>query len=281
MATRKKVKKRVKPQYVRAKKRKGADSSSLARRAVTIALLLLIFGGVFLGVSNGFKWIDHKLFSQNKRFEIQHLVVSSDGRLKEDYIRETANLREEMNLFGADFKEIESRLLAVSLIESVQLRRELPHTLIVRVKERVPVAQIAGAKSLKYPLMVDRFGYVLPPRRSLASLPLIKGLDMELHLGEQADHPDVEIALEIIALCESTGYLRTYVRIESLDVQYSDYIVMQPTGGIRVRMPRYSLEPKLLDLASIIEVAMSKGKRVKEVDLTVDSPRVKVPVRYY
>ncbi len=279
MATRKKVKKRVKPQYVRAKKRKGAESSALARRAVTVALLLLIFAGVFFGISSGFKWVGRKLFSGNKEFEIQHLVVSSDGGMKEDHILEVTDLRRGMNLFEVGFKEIESRLLAVSRVESVQLRRELPHTLVVRVKERVPMAQIVGARNQKY--MVDRFGYVLPRRKSFFSLPLIKGLDIELHLGEQTDHPDVETALEIIALCESTSYLRTYVHIESLDVKYSDYIVMQLTEGGRVRMPRYSIEPKLLDLASIIEVSMSKGKRVKEVDLTVDSPKVKVPVRYY
>lgn len=281
MATRKKAKKRLKPQYVRAKKRKGAEPSALMRRGITLLLLLLIVGGVFFGIKKGFDWIGGQLFSKNKHFEIQHLVISSDGKLKEDQIREYTELSEGMNLFGVSFSEIEKRLSSVPLVESVHLERKLPHTLIVKVKERIPVARISGTKRRKYPFLVDRYGYVMPPRQSASSLPLIKGLDVELILREQSGHPDVAKALEIIALCNSMGYLRTYVRIESLDVQYSDYIAMQLAGGIRIRMPRYSPKQNLQYLATLIKIETGKGKRVKEVDLTVDSTRVKVPVRYY
>ena len=281
MATRKKAKKRVKPQYVRAKKRKGADSSSLVRRGFTLVLLLLIIGGILFGIKKGFDWIESQLFSRNKSFEIQHLVVSSDGRMTEDQIREYTELSEGTNLFDISFADIEKRLLSVPIVESVRLGRQLPHTLVVTVKERMPVARISGIKSRKYPFVVDRYGYVMPPRQSAVSLPLIKGLDADLVLGKQSGHPDVTKALEIIALCDSMGYLRTYVRIESLDIRYSDYIIMQLTGGVRVRMPRYSPKPKLQYLATLIKIESGKGKRVKDVDLTVDSNQVMVPVSFY
>lgn len=279
MATRKKAKKRAKPHYVRTKKRKGTDSSAVARRSLSIIVLLLVIGAIIFGVIAGFNWIGQKLFSHNQSFEIQHLVISGDGKLTEDKIREYTGLSEGMNLFEVKFEEIEKALSDVPIVESVYLERKLPHTLIVKVKERLPVARITGTTSRKYPFVVDRYGYVLPPRQSAASLPLIKGLDSDLRLGLKAEHPDVEKALEIIALCDSTGYLRTYVRIESLNVKYSDFIDMHLTGGIRVRMPRYSTKSKLQNLATVIKIANGQGKRVKEVDLTVDSP--KVPVSYY
>lgn len=278
MARRKKTTKRMKPQYVRSKKRKG-NSSALWRRAPSVLLLLLFIGLIAWGIKTGFEWIGRTLYSENPRFEIQHLVISCDGKLTEKYIRETSELREGMNLFGVSFGEIEDKLLKVSRIESVYLERKLPHTLIVEVKERVPVAQILGHRKSKYPFMVDRYGYVLPHRRKLASLPLIKGFDIDLELGEPVDHPDVETALKIIALCESIGSLRTYISIESMDVQYSDFIDVWLKGGIRVRMPRFSLKSKLQNLATVIEIANGQGRRVKEVDLTLDS--TKVPVSYY
>ncbi len=281
MATRKKAKKRAKPQYVRAKKRKGADPSSLVRRGITLVFLLLIIGGILFGIKKGFDWIERQLFSQNKSFKIQHLVVSSDGKLKEEQIREYTELSEGMNLFEDSFADIEKRLSSVPVVESVRLERKLPHTLVVTVKERMPVARISGVKSRKHPFLVDRYGYVMPPRQSATSLPLIKGLDTNLVLGKQSGHPDVMKALEIIMLCDSMGYLRTYVRIESMDVRYSDYIIMQLTGGVRVRMPRYSPKPKLQYLATLIKIERGKGKRVKEVDLTVDSNQVMVPVSFY
>ena len=279
MAARKKTKNRAKPHYVRSKKRKGAASGVKARRVVTIALLLLVVGGIFYTFLKGCEWIKGQLFSNNPRFEIQHLVISCDGNLGEDYIREISGLREGMNLFEFSFGQIEEKLNGVSRIESVYLERKLPHTLMVDVKERVPVARITGARETKYPFLVDRYGYILPHRRSATALPLIKGIDQELPLGEQLKNQDMETALKIIALCESTSYLRTYVRIESLDVKYSDFIDLRLQGGIRVRMPRFSLKPKLQNLATVIKIANGQGQRVKEVDLTLDS--AKVPVTYY
>jgi len=279
MATRKKTKSRTKTHYVRSKKRKGAESAVIARRVFTIALLLLIIGGILFSIYKGYEWIKGELFSNNPRFEIHHLVISCDGKLSEDYIREVSGLHEGMNLFEVTFEELQDKLMGVSRIESVYLERKLPHTLIVDVKERVPVARITGTRETKYPFLVDRYGYVLPPRSSAATLPLIKGLDQELPLGEQLKIQDVDTALRIIALCESTGYLRTYVRIESLDLKYSDFIDMRLQGGIRVRMPRFSLKPKLQNLATVIKIANGQGQRVKEVDLTLDS--AKVPVTYY
>ncbi|MBT8041788.1 MAG: FtsQ-type POTRA domain-containing protein [Pontiella sp.] len=279
MAARKKKSTRMKPQYVRGKKRSATESSQRARRSLTIILLLLILGGVAYGIKSGFDWMGRMLYADNPRFEIQHLVISCDGKLGEDYIRETSGLREGMNLFEFPFEEIEDKLLRVSRIESVYLERKLPNTLIVKVKERVPVARIVGRQVSKFPFMIDRFGHILPYRRSMAALPLIKGLDLDLVLGAPVEHADVETVLKIIAICDSTGYLKDYVRIESLDLKYADFIDMRLQGGIRVRLPRFSLRPKLQKLASIIKIETGRGRRVKDVDLTLDS--AKVPVSYY
>jgi cell division protein FtsQ len=278
MARQKKTTKRLKPQYVKSK-RKG-DSSAKTRRSVTIILLLVVLGALIFGIAKGVGAIHDKLFSENPRFEIQHLEISCDGRLTEDRIREYTHLSEGMNLFEVSFEQIEESLAKVSMVESVQLERRLPHTLVIKVKERLPVARISGRHTPR-PFVVDRFGFVLPPRQSSASLPLIKGLDIDLRLGQPANHPDVKNALKIIALCDSIGYLRTYVQVESLDVKYSDFIDMRLKGGIRVRMPRFSLKPKLQNLATVIKIANGQGRRVKEVDLTLDSAKVKIPVSYY
>ena len=279
MAARKKTATGKKAQYVRAKQRKGADSSATMRRTVTIIFLVLILVGLMVGIIKGFGWINNKLYSKNPRFEIQHLVISSDGRLSEDYIREISGLREGLNLFEYSFTDLEQKLLNVSLIESVGLERKLPHTLIVRVKERIPVAQVVGRRQTRIPWMIDRYGYVLPPRRKAGTLPLITGLDADFAPGEQLTHKDIKTALDIIGICESSSYLNNYIRIESLDLQYSDYINMRLEEGIRVRMARFSLKPKLTKLASVIKVSKSRGQRIKDVDLTLDS--AKVPTTTY
>ena len=251
----------------------------MTRRVMSVALLLLVVAGILFGIKAGFDWIGRKLYSENPRFEIQHLVISSDGRLTEDRIREYTALAEGMNLFGVKFEDIEADLEKVPAIESVYLERILPHTLIVKVKERQPVARITGRQERRFPFVVDRYGIVLPPRQSASELPLISGIDSELRLGVRAEHPDVETVLKIIALCDSMGSLREYVHLESLNVKYHDYIDLRLEENIRVRMPRFSLKTKLQNLATVIKIAHEHGRRVKEVDLTLDS--AKVPVTYY
>lgn len=277
MAARKKTKQRKKPQYVRANKRKG-ESVTLARRVFTLTALLMIVIAILFGIQRGFAWIGYKLMAGNPRFEIQHLVISSDGKLTEDRIREYAELREGTNLFAVSFEDIEKNLVNVSIIESVSLERKLPNTLIIKVKERVPVARISGLQS-KYHYLSDRNGFVLPYRRSAVTLPLIKGVDEDLRPGQLVDLPDVEIALKIIALCDSSPYVSKHVRIESLDVKYLDFIDMRLSENVRVRMPRFSLRPKLQNLATVIKISKDENRKVKEVDLTLDS--AKVPVTYY
>lgn len=290
MAARKKNGTTGKPQYVKvqASRRKGGgESSAFARRSVVLVLFVAVLCSLFVGLFLGFRWLGHQLFCENPSFEIQHLVISSDGRLTESLIREyTARERdgipplcEGQNLFARPLDEIEKTLLESPLIESVYLERKLPNTLIVQVKERSGVARIMGGQNTKLPFVTDRSGYILSYKLKDKDLPLIKGLEEELLLGEKAKDPDVAIALEIIMLCESGNDLRRFVKIDNMDVKYDDFIDMRINGETRVRMPRFSLEKKLRRLATTIEIARSKGQRCREIDLTLDT--LSVPVVYY
>jgi cell division septal protein FtsQ len=280
MAVRKTTKSRGKPHYVKSKKRKGAESSVIAQRTVVVVMSLLLLISLAIGIALGFQWMGRKLFSENPRFEIQHLEITCDGhQYSESKIREYSGISEGMNLFALSFDDIEKDL-SLPNVESVYLERVLPSTLIIHVKERVPVARIM-IKNSRLPRFLDRYGYVLSPNNdpSLAGLPLVMGLDDELRPGDQVLHQDIDVLLDIIGLCQSKKYLHTYIPLESLDVKYSDFIDMRLTGGTRVRMPRFQLESKLFSLASVLEFAASQGKRVKEIDLTLDSETA--PVTYY
>jgi cell division septal protein FtsQ len=278
MAAKRKSGTRMKTHYVRSRNRKG-NSVAVARRTSSIFVLVLMLLVLLFSIITGFKWINRKFYSENPRFEMQHLVISCDGNLREELIREYTGLSEGMNLFEKSFEEIEDSLKKVPVVESVYLERKLPHTLIVKVKERVPVARVQGRQQRRYPFVLDRDGVVLPHRQSAAALPLIKGIDEDLRLGQEIDTADVDIVLDIIALCEEHGSLRNYIHIESLDVKYDDFIDMRLKHDVRVRMPRFKLKTKLQNLATVIKIAHEEGRRVKEVDLTLDSR--KVPVMYY
>jgi cell division septal protein FtsQ len=270
-------KKSAKPQYVRTKRKKEPTVPIAVRRSISVLLLFLLLGGLVYGIQKGLQHIHAALLYKNPRFEIQHLDISSDGRLSEDQIREFIKVSEGQNLFAADFNDIETRLKKVSQIESVYLERQLPDTLIVRVKERLPLARVQSDKPSQYPFLVDRFGVVLPPRQSASTLPLIKGIQEKLKPGLSLKDPDVKTALDIIGLSENMSCLRNHVRIKSLSLNNPDFIYMELDGGIMVRMPRVSLRSRLNKLATTLQIANEQGRQIQEIDLTLDSPNT--PVR--
>ena len=63
MAARKKTTTRKKPHYVRAKKRKGADSALVAQRSVVIGIAVCLLVGMVVGIVMGFQWIHRKLYA--------------------------------------------------------------------------------------------------------------------------------------------------------------------------------------------------------------------------
>ena len=206
-------------------------------------------------------------------------MIECNGKLTEDFIREMSQLHEGQNLFAMSIQEIEVNLLEVSRIESVYIERDLPSTLILRVKERHPVARLMENSNLRYPFLVDRFGVVLPYQRSLSELPLIRGLAEEARPGKRLSHRDIEYALRIITLIENHANMNQYIQLDEINVTHGDYIELTLKRGTEVRLPRFSLKPKLNKLATVIKIAEGQGRYVKWVDLTVDS--VKVPVRYF
>ena len=268
-----------KPQYVKvkAKKSKGSNNSSkMLLRAFTVLLALLVLGGIGFGIWKGFHFINTKLYAENPTFEIQHLEISTDGSLSEDLIRDYANVREGMNLFEFEFKDIEDELLGAPVVESVFIERVLPHTLVIQVKERVPLAQIAGDSRSRFPSLIDRYGHTLMFQRKYAGLPLIVGVEGDLRPGAKVENPAVTVALNIIEEWRSHANYQKYLQIESLDVQYEDYIDMRLEGGTKVLMPHYSVKNKVSKLVATIQTGQSRGERFKKIDMTVDKPKVPV-----
>lgn len=272
-------KKTQKKLVVKGRRRSAPEASLWVRRSLSIVVVMLMFVLLVMGISKGFQWAERKLLSENPRFEIQQLVVECNGKLTEDFIREMSQLHEGQNLFARSIQEVEANLLEVSRIESVYIERDLPSTLILRVKERHPVARLMGNSNLRYPFLVDRFGVVLPYQRSLSELPLIRGLTEEARPGKRLSHRDIEYALRIITLIENHASLHQYIQLDEINVTHGDYIELTLKRGTEVRLPRFSLKSKLNKLATVIKIAEGQGRYVRWVDLTVDA--VKVPVRYF
>jgi len=218
-------------------------------------------------------------FSRNPSFEIKKIVAHSDGRLTPALLTAYAKVKPGMNLFAFDFDTVRSNLQSVSLIESAQVRRKLPDTLMIDVVERVAVAQVHW-KWQAMPYLIDRYGVVLPPTKTGLALPLIEGYKTErLQLGDQITHAGVRYVLELLSACDLVIEPGFQVNFERFDLRYSDYINATLEDDVSVRFPNHSSTNKLIRLADTLQAARERGERIKTVDLTPDGRNV--PVTYH
>lgn len=115
--------------------------------AIIVALLALASGAVALGNSDV--------------FDVRTVEVVGMSRLTADEVRVLAAVPEDATLLRFPADAIKERLLANPWVAEVAITRDYPHTLQVRVTERVPLALVDTGEQL---WVVDGQGMVLGAR---------------------------------------------------------------------------------------------------------------------
>lgn len=247
-----------------------------AHRVGAILLVTVVLAGLVWVVLLGAKIIGQSLFSENDRFTIKHLNISSDGKLQPEHIREYAHLDEGMNLFAVDLDQVRDDLASVPIVSAVSVRRRLPDTLIITVSERTPAARL-GEESTGYPLAVDRSGFVLGPTSVSQQLPSISGLQEKgLRPGAQVGDPGVKNALHILDLCDEPSYSR-FLKVQNVDVSHTEYLEVRLQRGERILLSRENMDVKLAKLCEIMKHTADQGQAIAAIDMTVER---NFPVQY-
>lgn len=271
--------KKKKPSRLPAKS--GGKSDGSARNWLALAVVLISLGALGFGLFSGVRMLGRLLFSENPQFTIRRIEVETDGQLDQVRIQQYADVRAGENLFAVSPDEICGKLEKVPQVESTVVRRVLPDTLCIDVRERVAVARIQGRKKIKYPPAVDRFGVVVPPRLSYRHLPLIEGVadfskDRPLVPGMEVEDGRLGNALTVLELCQ-TRHWGNYVPVRSMDVHYQDFVEVTLKDGTLALLPvarKEVLEQRLRKLAAILVTTADRGQPLAKIDLTVDGINV-------
>src|SRR5204862_4801699 len=105
--------------------------------AISAGIVLVLFvswkGGEYL--------LDQYVYT-NASFAIERIEIQTDGIIPIEQIRAWANVRNGQNLLALDLARIKRDLELVPLVESAAVERILPRQLIIRVREREPIARV-------------------------------------------------------------------------------------------------------------------------------------------
>jgi len=291
---------RREPEF-RLQARLRSAANSRRRRAggrvfLWILLAVIMLGGAvaLLGVAR-YRWL-----YRVPAFALNTIYVHRDGALSQAEILATAGIRRGMNTLAMDLPAIQTRLHRHPRIERAEIRRELPGTLRLVIRERFPVARVRPASSLApgnspqldgYYLLDDT-GFTLLPFRpgqapvetieAEASLPIVVGaITTNFVPGRAINDAPTLAALRLLAAYE-TCTMAGVTDILTLDVSQPGDLVAATSTGSRITFGRRDFDPnftlQLRRWLAVHQESLRQNRIIGTLDLSVYN---NAPLRWF
>jgi hypothetical protein len=282
---------RGRPRNRTLRARASGGKSNGPGRAATIAIAV---AGAAAGVAIVWavlSYVGGKIYSRNQIFTIRDLqIVGGDGVVH--FIRNDRKIAEGSNLFAFDItalREDFSKRKYTVKYRSLEISRILPATLRVEATERTPVAALAG-------LVVDAEGCVFGTAGGKKGLPEIKGLRGPAPAPGDRIKGNARDALLLLDMWERTGLGRER-KIVAVDVcggfagmpddmrlrldDETQVDLWWQRSGLSTLSPADDLRGRLGALARELFWAKQQCKRVKTINLTLESYTNSCPATFY
>ncbi|HEV2318897.1 MAG TPA: FtsQ-type POTRA domain-containing protein [Verrucomicrobiae bacterium] len=239
------------------------------------------------------EWTLDKFVYENPDFAIEQIDVQSSGAISEEQLRGWSGVRLGQNLIALDLAAVKRNLEMASAIDSASVERILPHTLKIRVTERVAVAQVdvpraLGNNGIAISIFeLDANGFVMQPvdprQRMIplgqisGSLPVIAGVNIyQLQPGRRLETPEVLAALKMIAAFPRSP-MAGLAQLQRVDVSAPRVFVATTVQGGEITFALDHLDEQLARWREIYDLGQRMNKTIASVDLAVEN---NVPVRW-
>jgi cell division protein FtsQ len=249
--------KRFRRAQVKPSGRKGGG----LRRATVAAKLGVLGTLVALGA-----WRTVTLITESPALRVAQITVHGNDRLSRgEALALLAELRGQ-NILSVDLDRWRARLLTSPWVESAVVRRVLPSTLDVMVRERVPMGIARLGRDL---YLVDQRGVVIDeygPAYADLDLPVIDGLASPPGSGAPLVD-ERRTALVARLLGDVAGHERLASRLSQIDVRDAyDAVVLLDGDTVMLRLGDRDFASRL---QGYLDVAAALKERVAAID-TVD-----------
>jgi len=234
-----------------------------ASRKLKFGFLGLLFLAVGLIVSAN-------LWKSN--LKVRRVTIEGNRIVETAEITQLIKVLKNAQLQDVDLMAVRHDILSHHFIKDAVVERDLPATLKVTVKERIPLAIINGSEIL----YLDEDGVVLPHSisKQLFDLPVLTGMPegMALAPGTMIKHPDIHEALQILAdsklVSKDLYHLISEVRLRN----GGDIVLYAAEWGVPIIFGRGEIASKLVRLEAFWNsVVRERGSdNLQYVDLRFD-----------
>ena len=188
-------------------------------------------------------------------FQLKSVVVEGTRYLSPEVVLERLAVDTSQSVWD-DTEPLAARLRSMPQVADVEMRRRLPGTLVVTIRENLPVALSPSPRGLE---TVDSAGVVLPidPAR----------FDVDLPIANQRD----KSILSILTAARSQNPM-LYRRISEISRDGKGAVVLMLAGSpevapLKVRAPVGVSVPRLADIFPVESDLMRRRANVAELDL--------------
>ncbi|MEO0453751.1 MAG: FtsQ-type POTRA domain-containing protein [Verrucomicrobiota bacterium] len=266
---------------VQQKKRQQYSSGKLFLWGGGAAVIGLLGLGFYIALEK----IVTKVIYESPDFAITKIEIDHAGALTEREIRQWSGLKPGQSLVKTDLTRVCQNLLAVPTISEVKARRLLPGTVLLQVRERLPVARVVPysrqfntlAQSVYY---VDADGFIMKPKEGekLKPLPEITGIPAdEIMVGEKIEHQAVYSALTLLRAADYYG-LKSDLDLDRIEVQKKGYLIVRTQMQGLIRFRTHFIDQQIKRLQYVMTDSRSTRRVVRTVDMT---PERNVAVTYF
>lgn len=257
-----------------------------ARRRFFLAVRTLLLAALLVGLGVAGKRGYDRIFYDNGEFKLTRLGIDSDGKFSETEISGVGGVTIGMDLMEVDLDEVCQRIEALPGVGEAVVKRELPDTLLIRVRERHPVAWLSSPphgirpRSIEHGFLLDAEGNVfrcLEMTGTLRALPVVDALDIDQPSdGELLESESIQRGLDLIHRSEQ---LFEGQNLEIAEVKLVKEWALECVcrDGMTVTFDKHEVERGLMDLFAIVEKMRDSPLKLATVNL---GPSRNIPVTF-
>ena len=237
-------------------------------------LSVLICGAIIFGVRYGAQ----RLFFDNPDYRLTKIELVTDGTLQRDQVLRTAELSEGVNIFSVNLATVHERLQLLPQVDEVQVVRNMPDQIAIRIVERKPIAWITTETNMLNPFsadgayLVDARGVLMKEKKLLPEylgLPVIVGCAAEsLAAGRTVDSFEAKAALELLRL-STRSFMQTRFQVREIDVSKGYCLVVTDKNRTRVTFGFDNLDAQLQRLEQFLVYSDDFNREFETVNLLV------------
>lgn len=174
----------------------------------------------------------HDFLTQWDYLNVHDIRIEGLHRLSRRDVMAQAMISRHDNILAINLSAAQTRLASHPWIAAVELQRELPATLIIRIREHEPLALIDVGRQL----LINTEGHVFKEKTpdDPENLPVITGMDYSDLVRENADtDPTYKAALDLLALVNPIDNKRDGMDVIEVAVDPELGLTLHAAGQVR------------------------------------------------